>query len=117
MSKAQHAPGPWKSEGRLVYRPGDNGSMICELSEPRATTYVAHRALEIDSKDADEAYANGRLIAASPALLKAAEEALSVLAGLSAIVVSDPGHDISVAASAEYARRQLVEAITEAKRK
>jgi hypothetical protein len=65
----QHTPGPWEQYGSVVY--SVNG-VICELSEPRAYDIVRHEAVDIGSKDWDEAMANARLITQAPELLQAA---------------------------------------------
>ncbi len=74
---AETTPGPWTHSGRKVYAPGENGGNVCEVSEPRGSDYVEHVPVELGSKDREEAYANARLIAASPELLEACKYALT----------------------------------------
>ena len=53
--------------------------MICQVSEPRGSSYVVHKPLEIGSKDFDEAIANACLIAHSLDVLKAASSLINQL--------------------------------------
>lgn len=49
----------WIHDGNYVY---SHEGMICELSEPRYRNLVLHHAVEIGSKDFNEAMNNGRFI-------------------------------------------------------
>lgn len=77
MSK--HTPEPWEQQGRVIVHFGKRGAMICELSEPRASNVAKHATLRLGSPDAEEAYANGRLIAAAPELLAVCKEAEEII--------------------------------------
>lgn len=67
-----HTPGPWLIAGAThIYASGKNGANVCSISEPRATTEVRYTPLALGSNDREEAYANARLIAAAPDMLKA----------------------------------------------
>ena len=79
MEKGKHTPqsptpGPWKQNAYYVYASGETGANICVMSAPRATTHVGYTRIEVGDKDADEAYANARLISAAPDMLAALEK-------------------------------------------
>lgn len=77
MSK--HTPGPWELHGILIAKFGEHHAMICQLSEPRASTELRHEELRIGSPHHAEAYANARLIATAPELLAACKDTFDVL--------------------------------------
>jgi hypothetical protein len=69
----------WQQSGGLIYASGPTGGMICEISEPRASTLVQHRSVEIGSADWNEAMANGTLIASAPELYGVLKDLLDIL--------------------------------------
>lgn len=87
MSKRATA-GPWESMGLMVYRGGEEGANICEISSPRGSRWVEHHRCDISDPDWDEAVANMRLIRAAPELLEACRFALDHLTGAPAGEVS-----------------------------
>lgn len=53
---------PWASRGVYIFSPKAK-AMVCELSEPYHSRFIEHVPLELGSKDAPQAYANGDFIA------------------------------------------------------
>jgi hypothetical protein len=60
---AEHTKTPWKIAGAVhIYSPGEGGGNVCSMSDPRVSTVVGYTDVALDSKDADEAYANAAFI-------------------------------------------------------
>jgi hypothetical protein len=79
---AEHTKTPWKIAGAVhIYSPGEGGGNVCSMSDPRVSTVVGYTDVALDSKDADEAYANAafivRCVNAHDDLVKALEAALA----------------------------------------
>lgn len=94
--KAEPTPGPYRTYGSLVYAPRTDtsrGGTICEVSEPRASNYIRHEPLRLGSPDADEAYANAHLLAASWTLREACKAAEEDLASLDLSLFSKSDRD------------------------
>ena len=57
----KHTETPWKQSANMIVRYGEDGAIICQMSEPFAQ-YVEHRELGIGSKHWDYQMNNAQFI-------------------------------------------------------
>ena len=109
MRAGAHTPGNWTIDHERIGPPGEPVALLCDMTAPHGATVVDWPRGDGEAVDDAENEANARLLAAAPALLEAAQEALGCLE-----LRRDPDGDTEESLGVIGAQEWLAEAVAAA---